>query len=209
VRTILLVDDEPNVLSGLTHQLRNMPYQVLTASSADDAVRQIETSEVDLVICDQEMPGMHGTQFLAWLAANHPKIIRILLTGHPRLETALEAINQGKIYHFFEKPCDPINLKATIRHAFEEKHMRETNRNLLDKIENVLRNGIEMVEAARYYLDAGNEGVGNPDAEGEGRESDQAPPVLRPIDDEGKFQTERGVSGASSLTYPQEVKEVL
>jgi two-component system, probable response regulator PhcQ len=157
--TILFIDDDPDILSGLIRQLRDIPYQVLTASSADEAVRSIESAEVDLVICDQEMPGMSGTEFLSWLAKHHPDIVRILLTGHASLETALQAINEGRIYHFFEKPCDPIQLKVTIRHALEQKHMRETSQNLLDEVERIFRTGLEMIHAIRLFFNAGNEAV--------------------------------------------------
>jgi DNA-binding NtrC family response regulator len=161
LRTILLVDDEPNMRSALRRSLHGEGYQILTASSAEEAVRVVESKTIDLVVCDQMMPGQTGTEFLAWLAERQPAITRILLTGCPTAETALDAINQGKIYHFFTKPCDPLDLAVTIRHAMEQKSMVENTRRLLDEMEAAFRNGLDLLQAARLLL-AGSEEAHRP-----------------------------------------------
>jgi two-component system probable response regulator PhcQ len=130
-RTVLLVDDEPNVLAGLTRVLRKEPYEILTAPTAEDAAHILENVRVDLIVCDEEMPGMSGTEFLRRVAEERPEITRIVLTGHPTLPTALRAMNEGKVYHFFTKPCNEIDLAITIRHALEQKDLTEKARALL------------------------------------------------------------------------------
>jgi DNA-binding NtrC family response regulator len=152
LRTILLVDDEPNMRAALRRSLHGEGYHLLTAGSAEEAARVVESAAVDLVVCDQMMPGQTGTEFLAWLAERQPAIIRILLTGCPTAETALDAINQGRIYHFFTKPCDPLDLAVTIRHALEQKSMVENTRRLLDEMEAAFRNGLDLLQAARHLL---------------------------------------------------------
>ncbi len=115
--TILLVDDEPNVLEGLTRALRKELYEILTANSVEEAAQQLEDHSVDLIISDEEMPGMSGTEFLARVARNYPDVVGIVLTGHPTLPAALRAMNEGKVYQFFTKPCNEIDLAKTNRRA--------------------------------------------------------------------------------------------
>lgn len=144
-RTVLLVDDEPNVLAGLTRVLHKEAYTILTANTAEEAARVLETRHVDLIVSDESMPGMSGTEFLARVAAEHPNIVRIVLTGHPTLSTALRALNEGKVYHFFTKPCNEIDLAITIRHALEQKDLAERAGALLE----VTRRQSALIDEAR------------------------------------------------------------
>jgi len=130
--TVLLVDDEPNVLAGLARVLHKESYTILTAQSAEEAARVLETASVDVIVTDEEMPGMSGTEFLARLAAERPDTVRIVLTGRPTLPAALRAINEGKVYHFFTKPCNEIDLAITIRRALEYRDLTAKARALLE-----------------------------------------------------------------------------
>jgi len=130
--TVLLVDDEPNVLAGLARVLHKESYTILTAQSAEEAARVLETGSVDGIVSDEEMPGMSGTEFLARLAAERPDTVRIVLTGRPTLPAALRAINEGKVYHFFTKPCNEIDLAITIRRALEYRDLTAKARALLE-----------------------------------------------------------------------------
>ena len=94
--TVLLVDDEPNVLDGLTRVLRKEPYEILTANSAEEAATLLEDRSVDLIVSDEEMPGMSGTEFLARVAEQYPDTVRIVLTGNPTLPAALRCQRAGK-----------------------------------------------------------------------------------------------------------------
>lgn len=130
--TVLLVDDEPSILSGLTRLLRKESYQILTANTAEEAARLLQDHNIDLIICDEEMPGMSGTELLARVAQDQPDVVRIVLTGHPSLPAALRAINEGKVYQFFTKPCNEIDLAITIRRALEQKDLLVKSRELLE-----------------------------------------------------------------------------
>ena len=101
--TVLFVDDEANVLCSLTRVMHKEPYRILTAGSVEEAAAILNTEPVDLVVTDEQMPGMPGSEFLALVARDHPDTVRIVLTGRPSLPGALRAINEGKIYQFLTK----------------------------------------------------------------------------------------------------------
>ena len=130
--TVLLVDDEPNVLDALTRVLHGESYRILTANSAEEAGRLLQDDSVELIGCDEQMPGMSGTQLLGRVAHDYPDIVRIVLTGRPSLPAALRAINEGKVYHFFTKPCNEIDLAITIRNGLEQKDLMAKSRELLE-----------------------------------------------------------------------------
>jgi two-component system, probable response regulator PhcQ len=130
--TVLLVDDDPNVLDGLRRLLHREPYRILTAGTAEEAARTLESEPVDLIVSDEEMPGMSGTEFLSRVALQYPDVVKLVLTGHPSLPAVLRALNEGKVYHFFTKPCNEIELAITIRHALEQKDLVQKSRALLD-----------------------------------------------------------------------------
>ena len=130
--TVLLVDDEPNVLEGLSRALHKESYEILTANSAEQAAEILDRHAVDLIVSDEEMPGMSGTEFLGRVAQQYPDTVRLVLTGHPTLPAALRAINEGKVYQFFTKPCNEIDLAITIRRALEQKDLLAKSRDLLE-----------------------------------------------------------------------------
>jgi len=121
---VLLVDDEPKLLDGLKRSLRKEPYAILTASSATEALAILECESVDVIISDQDMPSMKGTEFLARVHREYPHIVRFILTGKATLEVAVEAINEGAISRFFTKPCNHVDLAVTIRQALEHKDLQ-------------------------------------------------------------------------------------
>lgn len=129
--TVLLVDDDPHVLHGLARALRHQPYQLHTACSADEAMRVLKSRPVDVLVADEHMPGMRGSQLLAWVATNFPDVVRIMLTGNATVDTAIRAINEGAVYQFFTKPCDDVQLAIAIRKALEHTDLVKENRRLL------------------------------------------------------------------------------
>ncbi len=131
--TVLLVDDEPNVLDGLQRGLRKEPYLILTATSAEIALEILRTRAVDLVVSDYEMPGMHGTAFLAQVQQEFPEIMLFMLTGKATPEVAVQAINDGAISHFFTKPCDMAALAFTIKQTLHQRTLMKATRRLGQK----------------------------------------------------------------------------
>ena len=117
-RTLLLVDDEENVLNSLGRLFRRDGYRVLSASSVNDALALLGNNEVQVILSDQRMPEMSGTDFLAQVKVLYPDTIRMVLSGHADLKTVTEAINRGAIYRFLTKPWDDRELRDHIREAF-------------------------------------------------------------------------------------------
>lgn len=124
-RTVLLVDDDENVLLGLVRVLRRQPYRILTARSAEEARWIFKIHPIDVVVTDEQMPGERGTVLLAWVAQHFPEVVRIVLTGQPTVEAAISAINQAAVFQFFTKPCNEVELALAIRRALE---LRESQR---------------------------------------------------------------------------------
>lgn len=115
--TLLLVDDEANILSALKRVLRNENYRVLTASGGEAALAMLEQESVDLVMSDSMMPGMDGAELLSRIQRLAPDCIRVLLTGQSDMQATVRAINEGHIYCYIAKPWDDDKLRLTLRQA--------------------------------------------------------------------------------------------
>ncbi len=116
--TVLLVDDEPNILSALRRVLRRDGYEILTAQSGEEALDILAHQTVMVILSDQRMPNMTGTEFLSRVKILHPRTVRIILSGYADLNSITEAINKGEIYKFRTKPWDDDELRSDVREAF-------------------------------------------------------------------------------------------
>jgi len=117
-QTLLIVDDEPNILNALSRLLRREGFQILTAASPLDAFEHLAKQPVQVILSDQRMPDMSGTEFFARVRQLYPETIRIILTGYTDLDSVTGAINRGAIYKFLTKPWDDDQLREEIREAF-------------------------------------------------------------------------------------------
>ncbi|CAN7305395.1 EAL domain-containing protein [Pseudoduganella sp. LjRoot289] len=117
-KTLLLVDDDPSVLSSLRRLLRLDGYRLLSAGSAAEGFDLLARYEVQLILCDQRMPHMNGTEFLDRVKEMYPDIFRIILTGYTDLESIVQAVNKSAIYRFYTKPWDNKVLRDDLRAAF-------------------------------------------------------------------------------------------
>ncbi len=117
-RTLLIVDDEPNILTSLSRLLRREGYNILTAGSPAEAFEHLARNPVQVILSDQRMPEMSGTEFFARVRQLYPDTIRIVLTGYTDIESVTGAINRGAIYKFLTKPWDDDLLREQIREAF-------------------------------------------------------------------------------------------
>ncbi|MBC7860245.1 MAG: EAL domain-containing protein [Burkholderiaceae bacterium] len=129
-RTLLLVDDEPNIVSALKRLLRRDDCLIFTADSALAGLAVLERQEVDVVISDQRMPGMTGIEFLRIAKERFPNTIRIVLSGYTELTSVIAAVNEGAVYQFLTKPWDDEQLRAHIEDAFQRKELVDENRRL-------------------------------------------------------------------------------
>ena len=117
-RTLLLIDDEPHVLTALQRLLRQDGYRILAANGAAQAFELLARNEVQLILCDQRMDEMSGTELLDKVKDMYPDTFRIILSGYTDLKTIMESINRGALYRFYTKPWDNQTLRDNIRAAF-------------------------------------------------------------------------------------------
>jgi len=118
LKTLLLVDDEPDILVALQRVLRLEGYNILTAGSAAEGFEMMALHPVQVILCDQRMPAMSGAEFFDRVKGMYPDALRIILTGYTDLESIMESINRGSIYRFYTKPWDSDVLRDNIRNAF-------------------------------------------------------------------------------------------
>lgn len=149
-RTLLLVDDEPNILSALKRLFRKDGYTVLTANSGPEGLETLKEHNVDIIVSDQRMPAMTGVEFLRQAKEKYPNTIRIVLSGYTELQSITDAINEGSIYKFLTKPWDDQQLSTQISEAFIQKEMFDENRKLELKIQTTNQ---ELASANRQLAD--------------------------------------------------------
>src|SRR5688572_31731981 len=131
---ILFVDDESANLRLLERLFRNK-YEVHTASSADEAIKVLEVHDVALIISDQRMPSMTGSEFLKIAAEMRPQTVRIMLTGYTDANDLVEAINSGVVYKYLTKPWVNDELKQTVKRALQHYETIKAQRQLQARCE--------------------------------------------------------------------------
>jgi len=130
---VLCVADEPQVLEGLSANLRRR-FTVLTAGGGTAALTLLAAGPAPMVIVsDMRMPGMDGATFLAKARVAHPDSVRVLLTGHADMASAIAAVNEGQIFRFLTKPCPAPSLIATLDAAVEQHRLVTAERVLLEQ----------------------------------------------------------------------------
>ncbi|WP_435006744.1 ATP-binding protein [Tundrisphaera lichenicola] len=129
--TLLIVDDEPDVLDSLRH-LFHRAYRVLTAEAGGPALEILKAEDVHVILSDQRMPGMTGDAFLAQARLVRPDAVRMLFTGYADIQAVINAVNEGRIFRYILKPWDPLELEALVRQAVEQYELvAERNRLVL------------------------------------------------------------------------------
>lgn len=136
---ILVVDDEPHVLSALGRSLRHEPYELISTTSAHAALTLLRGEEFDLVLSDLVMPEMSGLEFLGRAREVQPDAMRIMMTGNGAVDTVVSAINDGAIYRFVTKPWDNVDLRLTLRLCFDRLELVRENRHLLATLKAQMR----------------------------------------------------------------------
>jgi CheY-like chemotaxis protein len=129
-RTLLLVDDEPNILTALKRLFRRDGHKMLTAASGPEALEILSQHKVDVIITDQRMPGMTGVEMLRRAKTLYPDTIRMVLSGYTELQSVTDAVNEGAVYRFLTKPWDDDQLLEQARKAFEMRDLIEENHTL-------------------------------------------------------------------------------
>ena len=146
--SILIVDDEPGVISALNRSLTEESYKIYTANSGVEGLGILKDNQIKLVISDEKMPEMAGSEFLSAVKKMFPETIRIILTGHASVQAAMNAVNNGEIYRFFSKPWNDIELKLAIRLAIEKYDLEAKNRELLKTVK---RQACDLEQIEKLY----------------------------------------------------------
>jgi signal transduction histidine kinase/CheY-like chemotaxis protein/class 3 adenylate cyclase len=160
---LLVVDDEPDNLD-LLYRTFYREFQVIRAEDGLVALERLAAHpDVAVIISDQRMPGMSGTEFLRRTAADYPDIMRIILTGYTDVEDLVGAINEGKVFKYVTKPWDDVELKEIVRQALEAHRLlkartTELNRalrqeTLLNAITNTIRSAQTLHEMLQTIVD--------------------------------------------------------
>lgn len=151
---ILWVDDDPNILAGFQRNLRRQ-FSLDVAVEGSEGLRMLmEQGPYAVMVADMQMPGMNGVQLLAEAMRQAPDTIRIMLTGNADQQTAMEAVNRGRIFRFLIKPCSPEDLAASLRAGVEQHRLVLAERDLLERTLNgsvaLLTDVLSLVEPASF-----------------------------------------------------------
>jgi len=122
---ILFVDDEEEILRSIQREFHFEPLEILTATSAAQALTILAGKHVDVIVSDDRMPGMSGSELLAEVNRLYPEICKIMLTGHGNFTSAVRNINEARIFRFLLKPVSGEELIGIIHHALQERARRD------------------------------------------------------------------------------------
>ena len=136
--SLLIADDEKNILSGLQLAFEDEGYDVIPAVNGSEAWEKLQKNIVDLVITDLRMPEMDGYELLKRIAAAYPALPVIVLTGHGTIETAVETMRDGAV-DFFTKPVDIDKLMLVVKKSITASELKEQNRKLTEEIQRLRR----------------------------------------------------------------------
>ncbi len=133
-KTLLIVDDERNIVSALKRLFRREDVEVLTADSGASGLEILNSTKIGVILSDHMMPEMTGVEFLRQAQEIQPDTVRIVLSGYTDLKTIVDSINKGAIWRFLTKPWDDELLKNTVYEAFENYQLKETNKQLTKEL---------------------------------------------------------------------------
>jgi two-component system response regulator PilR (NtrC family) len=126
-RNVLIVDDDPDVLSMLERLLKKLDYYPFVAQNGEEAVNVIDAQKIDVVVSDLVMPEMDGMELLKRVKSRKGDIPFVMITGHPTIETAVEAIKKGA-YDYLTKPFQVEEVQIKIDRALEKRGLRRSLR---------------------------------------------------------------------------------
>lgn len=163
---VLIVDDEPNILTALRRNLSNIPpsqldgerLELFPANSPDDALQLVVDENFDLVISDLRMPGISGVDLLAEVAARQPHSARMLMSGYADLEAIVSAVNQARIFRFIPKPWNDSELRMAVVQALHYRAVLQENQRLADLVR-TQRGQLERHQAELHRLELEHPGI--------------------------------------------------
>ncbi len=149
--TLLVVDDEVDVLESLRH-LFHRTFRVLTASSGAQGLEILGHQEIHLILSDQRMPGMSGDEFLSHARRLQPDAIRMLFTGYADIQAVINAVNEGHIFRYILKPWDATELEGILRQGAEQFELLAERKRLIAELQAANR---QLTQANEELAEAG------------------------------------------------------
>ncbi len=134
-RTLLVVDDEENVVRSLVRLLRNDGYRILTATSGRQGLEVLSNNKIGVIISDERMPEMSGVEFLTKAKDLYPDTVRIVLSGYTDLKSVTNSVNEGEIYKFLTKPWEDDILRTHVKEAFDRYSITRENLRLTKELQ--------------------------------------------------------------------------
>lgn len=122
--TVLLVDDDPFMLAVLGEMLADEPYRVLSAASGEEGLELLRREAVEVILCDQSMPGMSGTEMLSRAATLYPHTVRLMLTGQQDMAGIEAAVHSGVADAHYAKPVSAKSLRERMAEALRQQEAR-------------------------------------------------------------------------------------
>tara|TARA_B110000196_G_C21143160_1_gene664960 strand:+ start:1682 stop:3001 length:1320 start_codon:yes stop_codon:yes gene_type:complete len=132
--TVLLVDDEENILKSIRRALRSSNIHILMATSGKEGLELLSNQAVNLIISDMRMPEMTGAEFLSKAANLYPEIPRILMTGYSDMDSTIQAINEGQISNYLPKPWNDSILKSIVADCLQGTQLKQHNEYLTKQL---------------------------------------------------------------------------
>lgn len=152
-KTLLCIDDDSTTLRSLQRLLRGEEYSVLVASTASEAFHLLDEKNIQMVMVDQRMPDVNGSDLLQHIKERHPNIIRLVLSGYADVATILESINEGGVYRFLAKPWNDDELKITLKQCFEHYELQQQNRELVREVKSQNKALAQLNDELKTVLD--------------------------------------------------------
>ncbi len=121
---VLFVDDDAEIIDGLKRALRKEPYEIVWAYSGSEALEILSKEKIAVLVSDEKMPGMTGSELLSRVRQMYPSMIRIMLTGNANVESAMNAIYDGWVYQYLHKPVKAADLASTIHNGLLLQSLR-------------------------------------------------------------------------------------
>ena len=129
---VLFVDDDVNLLDAVQRALRKQ-FNIDTAAGGADGLQKLANSgPYAVVVSDMQMPGMSGLEFLKQVQTAAPDAVRMMLTGNADQKTAMDAVNDGRVFRFLTKPCPPPTLAPALDSALEQFRLLSAEKELLE-----------------------------------------------------------------------------
>ena len=160
--TLLVVDDEPEVLHSV-HDLLRLDYRVLTCERGADALRVLESPEpIHVVMSDQRMPGMTGVEVLRHAKRLRPEATRLMFTAYADIKAVIDAINQGNVFRYITKPWDPEELQAVVRQAVEQHDLIVERDRLVEELKATNRGSLEANRLKGAFIEVASHELNTP-----------------------------------------------